>query len=347
MSPRLRRWLIGASYPLVYVVAALLFVLFTFPFERLKERVETEFAARQGPEGYRLKIGELDLYWLSGLEARDVRLFAAPKKEAAPAEPSPTPAPSGSAAAKPSRAAPMVALDHLWVSYAPLTSLVSGTTVYFGATIGDGSLSGYVVDTAKDRKVHVELKDVDVSRLPLLPELVGLPMKGTASAKLDLTAPGKRLNKADGQLELTVAGFTIGDGRATIKGIKVPPIRAGELRLSAEAKAGKLTINELSTKGKDLELASEGSLRMREPFGQSFADLTLRFRFSEAYKNQSDLTKGMFEAMSFMPETRRALGPDGFYGWRLLGMLAKPSFTPNGSAAAPRRPPTAPPTAAP
>ena len=115
-----------------------------------------------------------------------------------------------------------------------------------------------------------------------------------------------------------------------------------ELVLAAEITSGQLKVKQLSATGPDLELAAEGSVRLRDRLEQSLLSMTAQFKFTDRYTNKDDLTRGLFGKSGLFdldPKNRRAKRPDGFYGWRVSGSLSHPSFFPNASTASTTRKP--------
>ena len=167
---------------------------------------------------------------------------------------------------------------------------------------------------------------------------------------IDLKLPESKLSKAEGKIDLKITDLSVGDGKAKIRNtIALPKLDAGEMTFTAEATDGRLKIEKLSAKGKDIEVVADGSVRLRDPMDQSLAELSLRFAFSDAYKNKNDITRGLFGApgssmpglFDLDPKTKRAKRPDGFYAWRLVGPLGRmePQPAPMGASgsAAPSR----------
>ncbi|HTJ83542.1 MAG TPA: hypothetical protein VL400_17600, partial [Polyangiaceae bacterium] len=71
-------------YPLFYFVVLFGSIYATFPWERVKDRVEAEFAKTQagkGSEAWRLEVSSLDGYWLTGVELRDAKIVIPPDTE--------------------------------------------------------------------------------------------------------------------------------------------------------------------------------------------------------------------------------------------------------------------------
>jgi type II secretion system protein N len=329
VNARLKKALPWIGYAAFYVFVLSLFAYLTFPYERLKERIVAEFNARQlGGAGMRLELEELDGYWLSGIEAEGVRLVGATEP---PGEDGKT--------AKPK----VLTIDEAHARVSLLRLLFGTTHVNFGADAFGGEISGHTSDNGEQQSLELELEELDVSGVPMLEGIVGLPLTGKLQGKVDWVLPEGKLSKAEGKLELIIVNLTAGDGKAKIRDtIALPKLDAGELTLKAEATDGRLDVKELSAKGPDLELVADGKVRLREPFESSLVEMSLRFKFTERYTNKNDMTRGLFGApgssipgvFDLDPKNRRAKRPDGFYSWRLTGPIAHLNFEPAALAGA-------------
>jgi type II secretion system protein N len=329
VNPRVLRIARYVGYPLFYLFALLVFVGLTFPFERLKNRIVSEFNARPSAERpLRLEIDELSGYWLTGLEAEGVRLVSPPPPE------------EDAKTAKPK----IVTLDEVHVRASVLRLLVGIVRASFGGKAFGGEVSGYLSDGGDARALFLELENVSVADLPLLGDAVGLPLVGTSSGTADLEMPEQKLARAKGKIELVISGLSVGDGKAKIRDtIALPKLDAGELVFQAEAEEGRLKIEKLSANGPDLELSADGRIRLRDPFESSLVELSLRFKFTDKYKNKNDMTRGLFGApgttipgiFDLDPKNRRAKRTDGSYGWRITGPISHLSFEPAPTASSP------------
>jgi type II secretion system protein N len=335
LSPRLLKILRWCGYGAFYLFCLLVFAYLTFPYERLKERIVAEFNAQQtGPKPLRLKLGDMSSYWLSGIEAEQIELVS-------PAEPAlGDPSAADGETAKPAKPKVMM-IDRAHGSISLLRLLFGTLHVSFGADAFGGELSGYTSDAGGSRKLEVELDELDFGQAPLFGAAVGLPLSGKLSGTIDLLLPEGKLSKADGKISLRVENLAIGDGKAKIRDtIALPKVDAGELVLEAEAVNGQLKVTNLSAKGPDLELRSEGSLRLRDSFDSSILSLGLSFKFTDKYTNKNEITRGLFGSggtpglFDLDPKNKRAKRPDGFYGWRASGSIAHLTFTPSQSAGA-------------
>lgn len=318
MTPRVRRILKGVAYPVFYLFALVISLGLTFPYSRLRDRLVAEFNARQpAGSGTRLEIEEMSGYWLSGVEAQGVKLTTEPSgpvDEAKPKEPR------------------TIEIADIHVRVSLLRLLVGTTHLAFGGDAFGGALSGHTSDADGGRRISLQLDGVNVDDLPVLRDAVGLPMEGKLTGTVELFLPESKLAKADGKIDLTISDLAIGDGKAKIRDtIALPRVDAGELTLQAEASEGRLKIEKLAANGKDLEVAADGNIRLRDPFDTSLAELSMRFKFSDSFKTRNDTTKALFgEPGSPIPglfdmdqKNKRAKRPDGFYAFRMTGPLAK------------------------
>jgi type II secretion system protein N len=327
---RVAKW---AAFPLFYVFSLALFGYLTFPYGRLKDRLVVEFDKR-GKPGQRIEIGKLTSYWLSGVELTNVKLHIPPEE---PSPGFPGVADFGGAAA-PSKEM-VIAIDEAHVRVRLLPLLIGRVRVDFAASAFGGDIKGTVPVGDAKGDVEVELEHVDIGKIEALGQMVGVPLKGTATGKLALSAGDGKFNKANGTLDLTIADMVVSDGKTKIQGlIELPQAKLGDLTLTAEAKEGVLKVTKFAATGADLELVGDGKITLKEPWSDAVADLFLRFKFTDAYRGKTATTKlllgepgsttgGMMESQ--VPKMKRAKRPDGFYGWHVYGPLKRLKFDPS------------------
>jgi type II secretion system protein N len=335
LNPRTQKILRFIGYPLFYVFCLLFFAKLTFPYDRLKRRIETAFnAAQTGPKPSRLEIEEMSSYWLRGIEAENISLTSAapltPTEDGKPPEPNVT------------------NVEHAHASVSILRLLFGTLSLSFGADAFAGELSGHYVGSEDEREIEVELSDVNVGDVPFFVDTVGLPLSGQMNGTLEFDLPEAKLANANGMVEITITAFTVGDGKAKIRNtIALPQLDAGQFELKATASEGTLNIETFKVEGPDLELNADGAIRLRDPFEASMADMNLSFKFSDRYKNKNDVTRGLFGApgssipgaFDLDPKIRNAKQTDGSYSWRITGTLPNMNFQPSGGGAAPARSP--------
>jgi type II secretion system protein N len=304
----------------------LVFAYFTFPYERLKERLLVEFEApKAGAKGsaQHIEIDSLGPYWLSGLSLKGVRVV--------------TPRPPGpEGELPPSR----LVIDEAHVRVSLFQLLIGRMTLWFGGKAFGGTIDGWTRANSEGRVLELSIENVDIGQIDAIGELAsGLPLTGTLKGKLAWVLPEQKLAKATGTVSLTVADLTAGDGKTKIAGkLALPKLNVGAFELEAEAKEGTLKIDKLGAQGQDLDLAGEGKISLRDPFPDSMADVYLRFRFADGYKGKNEMTKSLFGAPGSSapalfeladPRIKASKRPDAFYGWHMTGLMKDPRFEPS------------------
>lgn len=334
MKNRFIRFLKFLAYPSLYLACLVLFFYLSFPWNRLKDRVVAEVAIRaQKPRSsiQRIEIDDLDSYWFTGVEASGVRIYLPPSDDA------------GSDKDKPVESA--IKVDELNARLQILPLFLGRLRVKFWAHAFNGDIKGTVPVGSASGPVEVELEGIDLSYVDVIKDTLGIPIKGVATGKLELTAEGGKFSKASGILDLAINGVSVGDGKSKIKNqIALPEAKLGDLVIAAEAKDGALKVTKLEANGTDIELVGDGKVNVREPANASIADLYVRFKFTDAYRNKSDLTKTLLGAPGSSvpslfeladPRIKRSKRSDGFYGWHIHGSLGRLKFDPSTSDGAP------------
>ncbi|WP_437609306.1 type II secretion system protein GspN [Sorangium sp. So ce834] len=347
MKARLVKIAKWAAYPLFYLFCLGLFGYLTFPYDRLKDRLIAEFDRAQQKRGsgpaQRLEIDELDAYWFTGVEMKGVRLILPPNElgSGRPTGAAAFTSTSGDAAKDSAPKPSVIEIEEARARVKILPLLLGRMRISFWASVFGGEVEGVVPMGKSGGDVHVEVSDVELAQVGPLGDILGLPIAGTLNANLELSAPDGKFNKASGALEVSAKEVSVGDGKTKIQGlIALPEAKLGELVLSAEAKDGVLKVTKMSANGQDLELDGDGKITMREPWNNSTADLYVRFKFTDAYRSKSDLTKSLLGAPGSsvpgliemqQPKMKRSKRSDGFYGWHVHGALKRPRFDPHAA----------------
>ncbi len=317
LSDRTRKLLKWIGYPLFGFFSFLIFLYLTFPYDKLKGRLESYLAATADLD---VTIGELGPSPLFGLSAQKVTVVMRPQP--------------GAPAAKPVR----LAFDEVTVKAGIFALLTGGIDVRFAARGLGGELEGSYELKKKDWSAKLEVSKIDLGKLGLLGDAIGLPVGGSLSAKLELSVPQDRYSNANGSIELDGDALTVGDGKAMIKvpgnpllalGVTLPRTRLGKLAGQIKIEKGTATLENVSAQSPDVELALEGRVNLRNPLPYSEAQAYLRFKLSPELKKREP----KFELVeNGLANAKRS---DGFYGAVISGVLKRLGFVP--SAVGPNR----------
>ena len=320
----LRKYGKWIGYPLFYLFTFVLFLRLVFPYEKLRDRIVYGFNAQQrsGPAQQQLQIDEVRGYWLTGVRITGIRLFSAPTEPGKP----------------PSE----MKIDEARLKVGILAAIFGRTSASFQVDAMGGEIDGSYDESSKERAVEVELDGVELKNLDALTQMIGLPVEGRAHGTISLTMPEGKASKGSGTVNLEVADTAIGDGKAKLKSaLDWPKLAVGQLTFTAEAKDGVLKVTKFSAGGKDLELSGDGKVQMRDLSTESGLDINLKFKINDGYRGKSEMTKALFGAPGspkggdldrFVPEMRTAHRSDGFYAFRIQGLLGHPRFEPQSGA---------------
>lgn len=328
ITPRTKKVLAWVGYPMLYVSLFVLFAYWTFPYERLKQRLEVGFnASQQGnPEPSRLQIGEATWSWrFPGLVLSDLAIIGPDPKPGAEGEPAPQ--------ARQLRAA------EVYARVAPLSLLFGTTAVTYAVDGFGGNIEGWLTMGSDASHFVAEFNGVDPGQLPQVVETLELPLSGVMTGVVDLRLPEGDVSQAEGTVDIEITDLKIGDGKTQIRDLlALPTVDAGTLKLKATASQGKVKIDQFETKGQDLEASGEGRIRLRDKLALSLVEqLTLSFKFSDAYRDKDDTTRGLLgkpgdtapALMDLDPKVKAAKQPDGSYAWRVSGTFGRLLFSPS------------------
>jgi type II secretion system protein N len=355
VNKRLARIAQLVGYPLFYLFSLALFGYLSFPYEKLSGRIIAEFdksqekKKRRGGTPMRLEIDDLDSYWFSGVEITGARLIMPPKRAAR----SPmggfggfggsTKGATGSAGAKNEGAdeapkATVMKIDRATARVRLLPLLLGDVVIDFSAEAFGGEVEGHAPWGAGEGDVEVEISGLQLSEVtPLKSMLEGMPVLGVVNGSFRLTPKEGKFAKGDGKLELRIDDVLVGDGKTKVQGFLLPAAQAGNITIDATAADGVLTVDEMSAHGRDFELTGEGKIKLSESWDRSLSDVYLKFKFTDAYKDKNDATRGLFAAIEVLPMSpfKRAKTDDGYYRFQLAGTLANLDFKPAGKPGAP------------
>lgn len=326
MNERLRKIGAGVGYGVFTVFCLLVFASLTFPYEKAKERIVGAFnSAQKGTSAQQeLQIDSLGGYWLTGVHASGVRILSAPAQAGKP---------------------PVeIHIDEARARLKLLPLLLFRKDIGFSLDVLGGTVDGMFGDHGGDRVIDVNFDGLDVGKLGPMEQAIGLPANGKLFGNVSFTMPGGKASKGSGKVSLELRDFSVGNGKAELAlgpgmpGLPIDKVTVGTLSIEGEAKDGVLKFTKMKASGKDVEIDGDGKIQMRELANESIADISLRLKVNDSYKNKNDKTKGMFAVLDMAPDARAAKQADGFFGIKLMGALGRLKTVPAGGSGSPSAP---------
>jgi len=349
------------GYSVFFLFVLFLFAYWTFPYERVRDRIVAEFERNQrtppGGAKQSLSIGSLEPSWFTGVVLKDVDLVSTP--------------------ADPSKPSSVLHADEIRVRVSLGTMLSANKDITFSATALGGTITGSVTheksqaptsgatkpsDKDKDKDkgpkvdtiVKIELSDVALNEVAPLRDAVGAGISGTMHGTIDLTLGESRLDKANGTINFDLDGFGLpgendADAAEECKKPDAPkPCESKRVHFKLPALKGlgffssdvvalppvsvgtmpiKITIKngvariEAAATGKDVEVKIDGQITLRELLGDSDVNVGLAFKFNDSYRKKSASAEGALFALDSDPKLKAGHRADGFYSLRLAGLL--------------------------
>jgi type II secretion system protein N len=329
LKEKLRRWAPRLGYPVFYLFCLILFFSWTFPYEKLKDRIVTQFNAQQrnSPNPQELQIEELDSYFLTGVKAKNVKII--------------------SPSADPSKPATEIKLDSASARLSILSYVFGFGTkdISFRIDAFDGTVKGSFEDNGKERDIDVTFDGVDMSKIDAIAAGTGFPIDGRLNGTIKLVLPEGKASKGNGAINLEIKDMNAGNAKElTVKTplgpFTLPRLKVGTFTITGEAKEGTMKITKLGASGGDVDVNGEGRVQMREVATDAHLDLNLKFKINDTYRKKNDKTKMLFGSpdskdkpmLEMDPRMAKSKSSDGYYALRIGGTLAKPDPQPSGGA---------------
>ena len=326
MKERLKALLPKIGLPIFYLFCLALFARWTFPYDKLRDRIVLTFNQQQRETNgqQELKIDELGPSWLTGIRAKGVRLLGPPSEPGKP----------------PSE----LRVDEARASVSLFGLLFGSTDVSLRVDGFGGTITGDLDDSSKERKIELSLDSLNLGMIPPITQGIGVPAEGTLSGAIKIAMAEAKASKATGSVSIEGQDIAIGDGKAKLGGLlALPRLVVGPLSIAGEAKDGVVKISKLTAGGKDVEIQGEGRVTLRDSLPDSFCDLNVRFKINDAYRTKNETTKSLFGTpgstmpalFELTPKVKQSKRADGFYGWHMHGPLSHPDFDPAPYAGGP------------
>jgi type II secretion system protein N len=325
MKERLKRIAPKVGYPLFYLFCLVIFLSWTFPYDKLKERIVTTFNAQQRTSAspQELQIDELDSSWLTGVKAKGVKLIA----------------PS----ADPTKPPTEIKIDEARARISLLGLLIGNKDVSFRIEAFGGIIKGSFEDSGKERNVDLTFEDVDMSKIDAIASNVGFPLEGKLVGTVKLQLPEGKASKGNGTVNLEIKDMYAGNAKElTVKTplgpFTLPRLKVGNFAVTGDAKDGILKITKVGASGGDVDVNGDGRVQLREVATDAHLEVNLKFKINDGYRNKNDKTKMLFGTpggkdkpmLEMDPRMAKSKTSDGYYGLKIGGTLAKPDPQPSG-----------------
>lgn len=330
------RWLKLSAYPGWFALCFFTSLYLTFPLALVKEPVIAglENALGKGKQGRygtdpKVQIEKLSLWRMSGveLERMTVQLASSDPDPGATLE-------IDSAAARLGVFSLLLNEPTLHFRARLYGGEVEGSVTLQGGKEADGFLGhtfAFLGGKAQNLSaLRLEIDGIDFSRAPPVLEKAGVPVTGKLGGKVVIHLGDEPEKTAGGEIDLRLAGVTLGPGELKIPvpgltgGLSLPLIDMGDLILKAPIAEGRSKSEQMALTGQDFNASAELELSFTSTIGMSRLQGTGSFQISEQFLEQNAKFNTILD---FASPLKRARDDDGRYHFDLRGTLGKPKFT--------------------
>lgn len=281
---RWRRWLLWAA---VAVISLVFFLQWTFPYDRVKDRVVDALSAK-----YNVTVGSVHRGFLPGrMSLRKVALESRPSKLG--------------------EVPRVVFVDRIDLQVGVFAAITGNLDLGFDVAMGGGTIEGNVALSKTAVDFALDGRGVPMVSVPGLAEAVGLPVGGklntTVALHMPYTTKGKRaidIPKMTGLVKLSCAvGCTVGDGVARVKpganansknaifgadGIVVPQLTINQFSLALGFDKGHAKVKSFELVSPDGDAHIELDIALASEFPESEVKGCIKFKLSPELKAREE-----------------------------------------------------------
>lgn len=313
-------------------VVFMIAVVATFPAEQIKDIVAVEIEKQLGGK-YSVEIGDLDIWWLSGVSLENVTI--AERVDPSEVE---KPSPEEEEEGLPEDLPMKVTIPSIAGRLAPIDSILHGPSVAFALDVGGGVITGRFSQGSDARKLYVDLGGIDLRKTLALTAFLGIPFFGDLDGEIDLELDPKKPMVTGGSINITGDKLTVGP--ATIKTDKFPPITYLEipqtnfgtlnvdLRVADDKEKKRMRVEAFKWSGRDIRGELWGTVDLANRVEQASPDVEMRLQLDENF-----VTKNSLGPLLNVAEVRRGKNKDWF-GFHLYGRLKNLKFKGSPKSAA-------------
>ena len=279
-----------AFHVVIFILLGIfLFILFLyigFPYETLKRRIIRELEAKTP---FLYEIEEARPHPISGLTFKNVVIYSLVD----------------------SKKVKVLGVERIRITVSLLPLLWRKVYLRLWGEILDGTLEGRFSKRRGRGELTLSGRDIDLQRIYILRDIVGVEMAGILNGKTMFTLVGGGISEQSGSAEFTISGVTL--SRLPFPGIA--PINLGLMQGSIDLRLGRIIIKRLAFSGGDLTGQVLGNIFLNSHFSQS------RFTLRITIKPSAKFDPRYRVLLSLLGRQGQT---EGFYAFSLKGTLLHP-----------------------
>ena len=280
---------------LLYVVFGLfmfiIFLYFTFPIEKLRGTISSEFSKSTG---YNLSIEEIDTHFITGIDIENAQI------------------------SHPDNLSGTIVLDRLKIWLNPFALIIGNTSVSLYSKLYNGTVDGSFSQGGSQIDLDVEIENITLEKIKYFKEVYDMDVSGTLSGEADINTDLSNLALTNGYTNISLPKLSLSEFQipTPLGPFNMPPISFTKVNGRLDAENGKVKLSGFKLEGNDLNATIAGDINLAKSFRQSTLNLDFEFNIAGELETKFGLIFQNF----FKKE------PSGMYSCKLIGTIGSPSL---------------------
>ena len=279
-----------AFHAVIFILLGIfLFILFLFigfPYESLKRRIIGELEAKTP---FHYEIEKVRPYPLWGLTFKNVVIYASVD----------------------SKKIKVLGVERIRITGSLLPLLWRKVSLRLWGKILGGTMEGRFSKRREQGELTLLGRDVNLQRIHILRDVVGVEMEGILEGKTMFTLGGGGISKQSGSAEFVISEAIL--SKLPLPG--VTPLRVGRIQCNIELKGGNIIIKRLAFTGGDLKGKVLGNIFLNSHFSQSRLNLRITIEPSAKFDPRHRVLLSLLG---------REGQTEGSYAFSLRGTVGRP-----------------------
>jgi type II secretion system protein N len=294
--PRLLKYI---AYLILFVMSFLVFIYWSFPYDRLKDRLISGIERQLGGK-IEVSAQELEPYWFTGAKIKNLE-FSTRDAEG--------------------QVLPAMKLDELKIRAALFSLIFGRPNIKYRIRAKKGEIEGRAKQTEDGFEFDADFDDFDIATLKLLASKTGLNLSGKLDGYVELKYNQERPARSSGKVALDLANIKIGQSTAKLgpMDLPLPPLtftssKGSTIKLNIGR--GTMVVDQIMFKDSDLELDLTGKVFLSNTLTNCRFNVRGNFKPSEALE----------QALPFIAFIKKEKKPDGSFPLSVTGRISSPNI---------------------
>ena len=284
----------SSGYVLFGVLLFLLFVYIKFPYEKLKDTISNSFEHRFS---YTLTINGIRPLFPLGLTLKEIDIYTDPKE----------------------KKGAILNARTLGLKLEVLPLFLGHRNLFYEIYTYNGTIKGVAknLESKKGKKTSIiaDIRNIDLSRYPLLNRDTPLSLSGKLSGKVNILERENTTPGFNGEITLFI-------DNGKIEGINIKRVRLKDVSFKGidcdfELTQKEFLLKKMAFHGEDIDINITGRIVLAEQIRESNLDLMLHFKPKQGFKRKYRFLFTLFRSIR---------GKGGFYSIPLKGTVQQPEF---------------------